>query len=116
MSYIFGLIIIFLLSYIWKLKVKLASVDESTEEPLGNYFKSEKDKIVFLLLEVDGERRNKLLGITDDMYEDKKLATKWYRRLSLIVHPDKMDNNSEAFIELKEIFQVMTDCDEVDFD
>lgn len=114
MTYILGLIIIVLLSYIWKLKCPSTEVCDGDSEV--DYFKSEKDKILFLLLKVDGEQRNNLLGITDEMYDDKKLAKKWYKKLSLIVHPDRMNNNSDAFNELKELYQVITDSDEVDCD
>ena len=54
-----------------------------------DYFKSKHARILFLLLEVDGKRRNALLGITPNMYNDNKAADKWYYSLTHYVHPDK---------------------------
>ena len=116
MIYIMGLIILLLLFYIWKLKSGILHVNDEENQSEDEYFKSDRDRIVFLLLEVDGERRNALLGITDEMYENKKLAKKWYKKTALIVHPDKKNGNIDAFNELKELYLVMTDSDEVDCD
>ncbi|HBC3928311.1 TPA: DnaJ domain-containing protein [Vibrio parahaemolyticus] len=74
------------------------------------YFKSENDRILFLLLEVDGKRRNQLLGITSEMYEDEDAAKKWYKSLSNKVHPDKNDDPraAEAFDKLKQLYNKVT--------
>lgn len=75
------------------------------------YFKSQKDKLMFLLLEVDGKRRNQLLGITPDMYEDSQAAKKWYKSLSLQVHPDRNpgdESAAKAFDKLNELYTMMT--------
>jgi hypothetical protein len=70
----------------------------------------EMTKYVFYLTELEGEQRNKKIGIVEDMYSDEKKAKAWYRRLSKIVHPDK--NNGEgdvAFKILSEIYNVLID-------
>lgn len=72
-----------------------------------DYFKSDLDRILFLLLEVDGKRRNELLGITSEMYENKEAAKKWYKSLSFKIHPDKNPDDpraAEAFDKLKGIY------------
>ncbi|ENG6164708.1 DnaJ domain-containing protein [Vibrio vulnificus] len=77
----------------------------------NSYFKSEKDKLFFLLNEVDGKRRNQLLGITTDMYSDEKLSKQWFKRISNKVHPDKNPNDprsTEAFDNLKKLYSMMT--------
>lgn len=77
----------------------------------NSYFKSEKDKLFFLLNEVDGKRRNQLLGITTDMYSDEKLSKQWFKRISNQVHPDKNPNDprsAEAFDNLKKLYSMMT--------
>ncbi|AMF95359.1 hypothetical protein AL536_18270 [Vibrio fluvialis] len=82
--------------------ISLAEVD---------YFKSQKDKLMFLLLEVDGKRRNQLLGITPDMYDDSQAAKKWYKSLSVQVHPDKnpgYKDAAKAFDKLNELYNMMT--------
>ena len=72
-----------------------------------DYFKSDRDRILFLLLEVDGKRRNQLLGITSEMYENKEAAKKWYKSLSIKIHPDKNPGDPkavEAFSKLKGLY------------
>ena len=81
------------------------------DEADNSYFKSEKDKLFFLLNEVDGKRRNQLLGITTDMYSDEKLSKQWFKRISNKVHPDKNPNDprsTEAFDNLKKLYSMMT--------
>ncbi|MCL2913028.1 J domain-containing protein [Shewanella corallii] len=75
------------------------------------YFKSEKDKLFFLLNEVDGKRRNQLLGITSEMYSDEQLSKQWFRNISNKVHPDKNQQDpiaTEAFDNLKKLYSMMT--------
>jgi hypothetical protein len=84
-----------------------------TDASLGevDYFKSKKDKLKFLLLEVDGKRRNQLLGITPDMYDDSQAANKWFRMLSMQVHPDRNpgdENAAKAFYKLNELYKMIT--------
>lgn len=74
---------------------------------MGDYFKSEKDKLVFLLLEVDGRRRNELLGITAEMYENKTLAKEWYAKLATQLSCDAAGEVAQARKKLEEIYQIM---------
>ncbi|MDD9176050.1 DnaJ domain-containing protein [Aliivibrio sp. S2TY2] len=76
-----------------------------------DYFKSDRDRILFLLLEVDGKRRNQQLGITSEMYENPEVAKKWYKTLATKVHPDKNPNEpkaAEAFDKLKNLYSKIT--------
>ncbi|WP_052380030.1 MULTISPECIES: DnaJ domain-containing protein [unclassified Pseudoalteromonas] len=76
-----------------------------------DYFKSDRDRILFLLLEVDGKLRNQQLGITSEMYENPEVAKKWYKSLSNKVHPDKNPNepkSAEAFDRLKDLYNKIT--------
>lgn len=75
------------------------------------FFKTEKDKLFFLLNEVDGKRRNQLLGITSDMYSDERLSKQWFKRMSNKVHPDKNPHDPRAtlaFDNLKKLYSLMT--------
>lgn len=87
---------------------KVDNVKTSTDDTA--YFKSENDRILFLLLEVDGKRRNQLLGITSEMYENEDAAKKWYKSLSNKVHPDKNNDPraAEAFNKLKQLYNKVT--------
>ncbi|EJG0979170.1 DnaJ domain-containing protein [Vibrio parahaemolyticus] len=76
-----------------------------------SFFKTEKDKLFFLLNEVDGKRRNQLLGITADMYSDERLSKQWFKHMSSKVHPDKNPNDPRAavaFDNLKKLYSLMT--------
>lgn len=88
--------------------LQVNTVKTSTDDMA--YFKSENDRILFLLLEVDGKRRNQLLGITSEMYEDEEAAKKWYKSLSNKVHPDKNNDPraAEAFDKLKQLYNKVT--------
>src|SRR5690554_6823149 len=44
------------------------------------YFVSKRAEYIYYLLEHEGERREKLLGIDDEIYSDKKVAKKWYKK------------------------------------
>jgi hypothetical protein len=52
------------------------------------YFKSEADRIIFFLLELDGEARAKALGITKAHFRSKITASGWRDGLVKIIHPD----------------------------
>ncbi|MCM2130036.1 DnaJ domain-containing protein [Larsenimonas rhizosphaerae] len=77
------------------------------------YFVSKRAEYIYYLLEHEGERREKLLGIDDEIYSDKKVAKKWYKRIAQIVHPDFGTRDSEqakeAFQKLQDIYQDLTD-------
>ena len=86
---------------------------------------SEVEKYVSYLIEFDGKQRNNKLGILDEYYGDKKLAKKWFTKLSKVVHPDKLriyfrkrkkniseDLLNKPFRELKKLYDVMIDYEE----
>jgi DnaJ-class molecular chaperone len=74
------------------------------------YFKSDVHRILFLLLEVDGRRRNAMLGIRRIHYCSKRKAKKWFLRLALKIHPDRCDHPkaAEGFRELNELYEILT--------
>lgn len=59
---------------------------------LDSYFLSRESKIIFSLIYLDGETRAELLGITEEMYEIRKKADAWKRRIVAKIHPDKCDH------------------------
>lgn len=77
------------------------------------YFVSKRAEYIYYLLEHEGERREKLLGIDDEIYSDKKVAKKWYKRIAQIVHPDfdarDSEQAKEAFQKLQDIYKDLTD-------
>ncbi|HEY8034661.1 MAG TPA: hypothetical protein VIF37_03625 [Methylobacter sp.] len=76
-------------------------------------FISEEEKYIFLLTEMDGEKRSEKLGLTDQHYEDKELAKRWFRSIASKIHPDKSSNkDGKAFKALKDIYDILIDYDE----
>lgn len=53
-----------------------------------DYFKNENLKYIFALTHMGGEDRNKMLRLTDELYENKDKAKKWYHEISKMIHPD----------------------------
>ena len=81
------------------------------------FFKSQESKYLFCLTEVDGKRRNEVLGLTDDVNDDKDKAKKWYRNIVKIIRPDIKhdDKTKKAFNELNKLYKtIMNSFEEED--
>ena len=76
----------------------------------NDFFKSRQSELLFYLTELDGKQRNKLLGLTDFHYENKKKANKWYKEIRQYVHPDK-GGDDKAFHILQKIYDVLIEED-----
>ncbi|MCS4250766.1 hypothetical protein [Pseudomonas sp. BIGb0164] len=74
-------------------------------------FTSERQQVIYYLVDHDGEQRNDLLGITDEMYEDPDAAKKWFRKLAQTIRADiNMDARSvKAFQVLQDIRSNLVD-------
>lgn len=71
------------------------------------FFVNESKKYEYILTKLEGERRNELLGITDQMYENQELAKKWYKNMVKYIHPDIGKNDKNAFLVLQELYDTM---------
>ncbi|EOA9037951.1 hypothetical protein ACIMS2_005419 [Vibrio harveyi] len=63
--------------------------NEVSEFSYEDYFKSKEAFLIFVLLNVDGEKRAKLLGIEEEMYEFKDKAKEWRNNLVKVLHSDR---------------------------
>ena len=100
-----------LLEYIKVLQCKWVDFQED------EFFKSEESKYLFCLTEVDGCKRNEVIGLTDELYDDKNLAQKWYRKILKIIRADVRDSERtrNAFNELNKLYRtIMSVFDEED--
>lgn len=100
-----------LFEYIEVLKCKWIDMQED------EFFKSEESKYLFCLTEVDGKRRNEVIGLTDDLYDDKDKAKKWYKNIVKIIRPDirSNDKTKNAFNELSKLYKtIMNSFEEED--
>lgn len=93
--------------------VRLSRYHDKNSDFDGEYFKSRQAELLFYLKKLQGKQRNELLGITDEHYENKKLAQKWYREISKFVHPDKQ-GCTEAFNVLTAIYNILIEDDEAE--
>ncbi|UYM18233.1 hypothetical protein [Endozoicomonas euniceicola] len=58
------------------------------------FFKSEKHKLAFMIINHQGTFFDKELGIKKKHYLDKKMANEWKKKYQSIFHPDKnIDDN-----------------------
>jgi hypothetical protein len=78
-----------------------------------NTFCSKEREYLFYLNNLEGEQRNKLLGITGVHYEDKNEAKRWYHEIVKYIHPDKNKDSSAdmAFRTLTKIYEILIDED-----
>lgn len=84
-----------------------------TGSNLLRFFKDERSMYCFALIMMDGEKRNKIIGLTDELYDSKDLATKWYHRISKIIMTGSDDNDdaTQAFYVLKHIYDILIEED-----
>lgn len=71
-------------------------------------FVSRQAEAIFSLTELEGKKRNERLGITDEMFEDKDLARKWYKSLAQIIHSDKIGGNRVPMQLLNKLYEKIT--------
>ncbi|MFG6367491.1 MAG: hypothetical protein K1W16_03530 [Lachnospiraceae bacterium] len=79
-------------------------------------FVDKRAEYTFYLTKLEGKQRNKMLGITDEMYDSPELAKQWYRNIVKLVHPDIAPSNDKAFNVLQQLYEVMLDNNEDDND
>lgn len=86
------------------------------KEHIKQFFKSEADMYIFILLYTDSSNRMKLLGVEKDHYYDELLAAKWYRDIFNILTTDPCSDLKErdrAIEKLRYLYCGMTiDCDD----
>ena len=89
-------------------------MEEQEKLDLSIYFMSQAHKCVFALCYLDKGIRMELLGITEELYEDKEKAKDWYRRIAKIIRPDscKLPDSEKAIAKLNELYAGMVKEDE----
>ena len=66
---------------------------------------------------MDGKKRNEVIGLTDELYDNKNKAKKWYRNIAKIIRPDikNDDRTKKAFNELNKLYKnIMNSFEEED--
>ena len=73
------------------------------------YFKSEAEKYIYFLLELDGEVQQRKLKINKMHYLNPQVAEKWRNTIAKIIHPDscKHIKAEQAMAELNKLYQEM---------
>ena len=71
------------------------------------YFRSESARYIFALTHMDGEKRNQIIGLTSDLYDDEQRAKIWYRNIMKKIHPDLNPENSQAAKEAVQILDIL---------
>ena len=83
---------------------------ESGPHPGVDYFVSEPARLIYALVELDGECRQRVLGLTQAHYRDAELAKQWRNRIAMQIYPDVCHHPKahEAANELAMMFKEMT--------
>lgn len=89
--------------------VKKCSGESYIQKEDDLYFKSEAEKYIFFLLELDGEVRQRKLKINKMHYLNPQTAEKWRNTIAKIIHPDscKHIKAEQAMAELNKLYQEM---------
>lgn len=89
-------------------------MEEQGKVDLSIYFSSEEHKYIFALCYLDKAIRMELLGITEELYEDKEMAKGWYHHIAKVIHPDtcKLPDCERAVAKLNELYAGMVKADE----
>jgi hypothetical protein len=82
----------------------------SSHEGDNNFFVSEPARLIYALVELDGECRQRALGLTQVHYRDAELAKQWRNRIAMQIYPDVCHHPKahEAANELATMFKEMT--------
>ena len=74
-----------------------------------SYFADEQSMLIFALLYLDGDIREKILGIREEFYESERKAKYWRAKLTKKIHPDYCHHSkaNEATAKLNSIYERM---------
>ncbi len=84
----------------------IKSLKEKHTDFIDGFFKSKQYEYIFYLTKLEGSQRNNLLNVSEEFYDNKALAKKWYKNISKFVHPDK-NGDADAFNKLTELYNDM---------
>ena len=93
----------------------MENVDEHLNENISietdRYFISKQHRYIFALIELDGENRAKILGITKELYHEKQKAKAWRDNLIKLIHPDicAIEGSDKAVAKLNELYSRMVE-------
>lgn len=71
------------------------------------FFKSERDKYIFCLTQLDGTNRNKMIGLTDDLYDSLESVNNWYEEILKILGDTDSIEVENAKNELYKLYRVI---------
>jgi len=84
-------------------------IQKSNKDNEDLYFKSQAHRYIFALVELDGESRQRVLDINDELYHDKEKAKKWRDNIVKLIHPDscKIEDMENAMAKLNYLYSRM---------
>ena len=99
-----------------KIKVVDKTKAEDTTICMNDFFKSEEHKIIFAVLYTDTVLREKLLGISEELYLETSKAKEWRNYIAKKIHPDacSIPGAEEAMKKINELYTRMTESDDGD--
>lgn len=76
---------------------------------MNEYFKSKRAMYIFALTRMDGPNRADALGISDEMYRNKRKALTWHTRIKNVVERKHDQDTIDAMKVLDRLYKNMTD-------
>ena len=77
------------------------------------YFRNKSLRYIFALNYMEGKKRNEIIGLTNELYDDECKAKNWYKSIIKIIHPDinqdQKDDAEKAMTKLNEIYERIKD-------
>lgn len=64
--------------------------------------------VIYLLLNVEGKKRNEELGVIPMCYSNKEYAAQWYNHLLAILNDSNLPQTNKAKDALAELYGIMT--------
>lgn len=78
------------------------------------YFQNKSARYIFALTHMEGKERNRIIELTEELYDDECRAKEWYRSVAKIIHPDMnqadQKNAEKAMDVLSEIYDRIKSC------
>ncbi len=89
----------------------LPAEEQDTSKTSSLYFKSESARIIYALVQLDGEQRLKELGVDKSFVREPEKAKKWRNNFAKLIHPDvcKHPEAADASTQLTKLYEKMTD-------
>jgi hypothetical protein len=81
----------------------------TSKNELAQYFRDEVSMLIFALLHTEGQLHASLIGLREELFESRRKAAHWRRRILSKIHPDhsKHPHADEAVAKVNAMYERM---------